>query len=564
MNYITGFLGNSFNGIAAVLILVLGSYWLWRYDLWILPKLRKTLDNLNSALDSIECDGLGTIGKINILFELEGDAFLSAVWEDFYSDYQGSALQERNIDIKNYFNPDMILVSRAERKKAESVPGILISLGIMASAAGILAGIAGIGTAGAESGQPLTNAMLKILTLGLSPFIISLIFSLLFQMIDRHFYSSAAEKASEFLNLLERRIPSSNTLGYFETLVKEQQVQTVHLMQLVNGVSRHFGDLISKDLVPAVNKSFEAAIKNLIAPPIENMKDIIKQVAESALKNQEDIAHGIADYFVNSLDASLKGKFEVFGETLSESTQSLATTKKELDALMAELALNTNNQREINSDSGIIMKSIAQYCRQILDGGASFAGTLDRMESFAVVLSEIINANREVLKQLEEQQAKLKEQSGGYFQNMNEQIGRVQENLGIQIDDIFSRYTQIAETVFNGIEDSTTRLLDGLEERSKIMMDQMSDQTANIGANTKELTDQLDFLSYRLTDSVKEFNEHLHSGVRRTFDDFDEGLGEICMRLNETIIRIRDAIEELPELLGEVKKSIAAARENEL
>jgi hypothetical protein len=106
--------------------------------------------------------------------------------------------------------------------------------------------------------------------------------------------------------------------------------------------------------------------------------------------------------------------------------------------------------------------------------------------------------------------------------------------------------------------------MEGFVTHSGTMLENMDMQVRNLGTYAREIADEMDELNGNLRDSVTEFKEQLHGGVEKTFNDFDRGLGEICLRLSDTIEKIRDSIDDLPLFIGEIKSKTAATRENEL
>ncbi|OGO81312.1 MAG: hypothetical protein A2Y21_10235 [Clostridiales bacterium GWC2_40_7] len=89
----------------------------------------------------------------------------------------------------------------------------------------------------------------------------------------------------------------------------------------------------------------------------------------------------------------------------------------------------------------------------------------------------------------------------------------------------------------------------------KTLFDSMDDQVRDISLYAKGLSEEVNELNERLESSMKEFGTQMNAGVVNTLNTFDGGLSEICSRFGSVINDVRDAIEDLPEIVGAMAKN---------
>ena len=73
---------------------------------------------------------------------------------------------------------------------------------------------------------------------------------------------------------------------------------------------------------------------------------------------------------------------------------------------------------------------------------------------------------------------------------------------------------------------------------------------------SNEMTLRLRELNGSLKDTMKEFTKAIEEGTGKTISEFDQGLSEITQRLSQTIIEIRDSIDDLPVVIDSLKKHL--------
>lgn len=560
---LTDILGSGFNDIACILVVVIALFWFIRYDVAVLIRLTDSLKLVNQSLSSVKTSEYKDLYRINQIFGPRVHPVLASIWTAYYCDLQVMVREEKSLDIKDYFNLGSILITPARRKKVESIPGMLITIGVLGTFIGVAAGMGNLDVTSAVAAQGSTGALFNIVAASLGVTVVSIVISILFQILDKSIYSKAVEQVQILQVQIGNKIPASNTLGYFEMMVREQQKQTSEVQKLVSDTSEQFGRLINTELISSMSRTFEDSIKQLVVPSILGMREIMEQMSELTLMNQSEVIQKIVDNFVDRLNSSLGEQFATLGSTIKESADSLEKARVNLDILTMDLIKNSSNQKEINEDSESIVKAIAGYQDQVLRSNESLAEALGKLNQFTGTLGGLADTSAEMLGKLAQEREKLQEENNLYYDHMNNQMVKVQEDLRENIDSIFSKYTYMAEETFGRIETAMNASVDGLTTNSREILDEMDSQTRNLGTSVRELTEEMDQLNSSLNSSIKEFNEQLHAGVTTTFQDFDQGLGEICTRLSGTMIQLRDALEDLPGVIGELKGRVAATRENE-
>lgn len=234
------------------------------------------------------------------------------------------------------------------------------------------------------------------------------------------------------------------------------------------------------------------------------------------------------DNFVINMTAALSGQLQALGESVRNS-------RENLEFLIAELAKTNEDQRKINSDCGLITGTIVQYHADIVKCNENLAESLEKLNHFSGTLSETAGRSRDLLQNIVDQQLNIQQENSNYITCMS-----------------------------NNLEGSLNHAVEGIAKNVEEMLEHLDTQVRNAGVYTKEINDGIGELNWRLGDAVREFNDQVHGGLERTFNDFDTGLCEICMRLSGTITQIKDSIDDLPVVFSGLKNSVTVSGENDI
>ncbi len=547
--------GRHFYDLSVLFLVLLTIYWYASFDLLRLLNIKKSLIKLNSGIISLKRNDKGNILKMNNLFDTDISSGLKNAWAAYCRGIKQTISEGKLLDIKEYFNLYSIITIPARRKRAEAIPGILSITGIIGTFLGIMSGLSKLDLAsGTKDGM---NSFLDIIAASFGVSIAALVLSILFQSVDRHNYHSTVSELNMFLNHVSQKLPGAGESYDLELLIREQRGQKEILEKMGVNISAHLSTFIDKELVPTLYRSFDEAIKTQIGPSIKAMSDMLCQLSEAARNTQTEGMQIMVDNFTSKLMSTMGLEFEKLGERFKSILEYKAEEYENINRLIDNLSTHTELQKEVNTQTVIVLETIGCYHRQAVEMNASLAENIEKLRLFNDELREILKSDRISAEELNNQRQAIMQENSAYFGKMDEQIHRLLQEMNVQLDAAFLRFNDITSMSFEKLDQSLNSSLESMSDNMKALTENMGDQVRDISIYARGISEEVGALNNRLESAVKEFGDQMNQSVIKTMNTFDDELGEICSRLGRVISDIKDAVEELPviiETLGNYKK----------
>lgn len=528
------------------LLILYALYCYLRYDIGILSRIRKSLSNINRALNEIFKVEAGNLNKINNIFDEGVHAVLNNAWDSYY---MYTAYPEKAPDIRNYFNTSSVIAIPGNRKKMEAVPGIIILIGILGAFAGLIMAIRGIELSAGALTEKSLEILLQRIAEVFSILTAAISISIVLKLLDRQIYHKTAKELLNFCSLTERRIQVVRDPVNLGMLLEEQQKHTVILERISDETGDVLEDFAFNSLAPVLKQSFEESIRSFFAPSISEMSKTIVKLSQFAVKSQQEGTQKMVDAFMEKLGTATEGHLKSAETNIRTLSKFADKMGKNLEIHMDQMERIIGIHKELSETSWAIIKDMSQNHTEVLNSNKQMVQIIEKSNILADSISPILNANAEMMDKLNQQKLELQQENSQYFDNMNEQMQKIHEELNYRTNDIFTRFTDITETVINRLDENMGNAMESFEENVKSTIESLDEQSRSISLYAKELSADIGELNNNLNNSAKEFGDSIHEGVIKTFEDFDHGLAEICGRLGTTINSIKDMTEYLPELM---------------
>jgi chromosome segregation ATPase len=208
------------------------------------------------------------------------------------------------------------------------------------------------------------------------------------------------------------------------------------------------------------------------------------------------------------MDLSLKGKFADLGESIGEMIKWQQMVKEGMNELIERLSNNILNLQEVNKAIENTIVNFSDYFDNVNVANNHLVENISKLESVSLNINGLIEGMSKMIKDINEQKDLLLKDKTEHIQ-------------------IISRYILEINEKFSLLEKSY----------------------ANISKD-------IDILNNSLKQSMEEFANKTHEGLKRSLSLFDEELASITSYLNSTLSEIEEAVDELPKVIIEFKKTL--------
>lgn len=529
--------GGNFSDIVAVIVLLLAICWFINYDVLKLGRIRKGLQKISKDVEKLEGRSVDNIARLDKQVDYHLHSAFRKNWKYFYSDFKDS--NGRVPDANEYFTLEKIVTIPAGRKKAETVPGLLIMIGILAAFLSIAGALPKLNlTAAGAEGKIGLEMLTGVISTAFGVCIVSILLSIVFQLIDRRYFQKAVLELDNFLNLFSRKTPVADTHSGFDA-----------------------GSQVANEAAAA---AFGETALTGILPAISDLNANFEKFSNESLSIQNKGVQAITEAFIDKLNITIGGQFENIASNSQKILDYQLRTDRSVFNLVDQLNQNTELQKKAYSDIFSLVEAIGTYQKQAEAINASLASGVEMMANAYEKITETAEADKTDKEAIAQERRSLQQESRLYFENMEKQVEKLMGELSMQLDSAFSRFSDISSFSIEKLDSTMKGSIDDITGNLKSLVDSLDDQARDINLYAKGLAEEVAELNERLESSAAVFSEQLNKGVTRTFDTFDSGLSEISTRFGNVISDIRDVVDELPVVMGAITDNRGSKQEKPL
>ncbi|MBB5173369.1 hypothetical protein [Texcoconibacillus texcoconensis] len=518
-------------------------------------------------------------------------------WNSYYGRYR-QFLEEGNIyypDVYDYILEENLVHKNGCRKLLEAIPGIFVSIGILGTFIGLVAGIEGL-TMDADSStiQSGIQDLISGMEMAFYSSILGISFSLIWQLLDKIvLYPMLLETFVNNRDEMDKAFPTQDQGNTLLSLIETQKEQM-----------ENFQDVMSNTLIPQMVSGIQEGISNVMEPHFERTNNIVEQALEKSSEKQAEGLQEMVDEFVSSLNNETSDYFNQLSETLEKMASWQENVFQEMDHFLHSMNESAKKQSEMVESTTKLTSDIHAYTEQVTSYHTFLQETVDKLDSTTSTQSELQSSMSNTLESVREEQTiidnsmkllhenleKAQSYSSGQLafqdrfqhlldsmdthlsavsetastnqvlsETLSEHVNLVQNN-NESLNNILDKFHQQAEVyhlVQESIENTLRNVMDErerldnvssfIQESKDTQIEAMDERNQKINEFWKETVQQLDDMNRQLSQSMNQFSEQMHQGLARTFDQFDEELGKAIQNLSKGVDSIRTGTEEIYE-----------------
>ena len=242
-----------------------------------------------------------------------------------------------------------------------------------------------------------------------------------------------------------------------------------------------------------------------LTPIVYNMNKTMMDFAQTVADNQAEGIRGMAKEFVDRLNTAMSESFTNFGQVINETCRIQNENNSYAQSIMERMGEVSGNVNDINTLSVQVINSLSGY--------------IDQVEKLQEVITDNYNSTYRQMQLLQEHEERMQ----GYVHAISSYEKEVNDGIKQQLDEVMS-----ISRVF----------------------------ALEITATSTKLTEMLDSARTDINDAAKELSaastdldEKLNSSVRETFNLFDTNMAHVTAQLGETMDRIDQTTEKVPEVV---------------
>ncbi|HZK53963.1 MAG TPA: hypothetical protein VFC84_07210, partial [Desulfosporosinus sp.] len=320
--------------------------------------------------------------------------------------------------------------------------------------------------------------------------------------------------------------------------LKLQEGNLKHVEGLQQGISV---------MTQTMQKTLDASIAQVSSDLTKAVTDYagLSALIEVARNTQTDQLVGKLDKrlmeYSEMVTLSGKETDERFQVTLNAILDSQAKTVERLAATATEVSL----------EGGKILEKTSLQANELYSG---LAGRMDQSidalgGNLAAGMKAAMGDSAEIVERLALKTEDIKELYDSYFTRGEIQSTKMLDEMDFNIQKMFGTFSEETVMILGRLTDQSANTLEFFDKGIKDLAINMDEHTRSIGLYAKEINMDVADLSGNLRSSVQEFSTQMEAGITHTFEGFDQGLGEVTLRLATILDNIRESAEALQKAL---------------
>ncbi len=461
---------------------------------------------------------------------------LSEVWQEFADSLitreknNNQKIVYKTDEASLFFSEDRLLEQHLNLRFWNSVPALLVGLGILGTFVGLVWGLLSFSDINFENTDEIQRAIKQLLSGVSIAFVTSvwgMLFSLLFNALEKWLVGRVGKAIADLQRALDRLF----------TLTTQEEISLKQQDELAQQ-TRAFKEL-STDLA--------SAIFDKLAPSFDKLNTAVEKLLEHKDESSIEAIEKLVEEFQKSFSGSAKMQMEDLAKNVSKASESLITLPEQLSKVMADV------QKQVNEAHQLLYKTFQEAIATHQQGLSATTGAVTTASNQSIQTLKTVIA--ELQKAMTHTASQTTEKIESFLEQQQKAIGFLTSQTADRLDETFKtgeesvknllvKQGEQIEAVNSQLENSEKTLRAGSNMLEK--MNTSIESAADIIEKMRGLSNLLNGAAMRLESTGSELTE-----ASRTFNKENE---KYLAANRATIQQIQNALQESRQLLGEFAK----------
>ncbi len=424
-----------------------------------------------------------------------GKGTLFSHWSEYLNNlFFADGVYHNASNVEDYINEETVIYGPGRVSFAESLPGLMTSLGFLGTLIGLAKGLSGFQMGDSAAVQQSIVTLIPGMRFAFMTSIFGVVGSVLFTLITRATYGSTEHTIKAFYSAMSRHAGVLSVDPMTQIAIYQQE-QTALIQTM------------AKDLNGAFTENIAAAVHDAIDPLNQSFKNFVNV----STKEQMRFMDAVMQRFADRLDESMRSKLREFGDALEETSrlqhESCTVVRASLtgarDALKDLQDLQAASRNILNGISGYV-NTLEQSRKDADDAYQSLAATVEQMELVSRQQSNYLKTVSSVQADLTrvagamEKSADAVRASAASIESAHIHANQaLQDELSATLDayrDYVNQFTQRVDYLASNIAGALQQMPDAVTDANNRFLDQVDRLSVTMGQAQRALEDAIDRL----------------------------------------------------------------------
>ena len=448
-----------------------------------------------------------------------------------------------------FFSEERLLGQHLNLRFWNSVPALLVGLGILGTFVGLVWGLIPFSGINFEQTSQIQVAIKKLLS-GVSTAFVTSVWGMLTSLTFNGLEKWRISRVSQAIANLQRELDRLFTLTTQEEISFRQEDELAQQTQALKSFSTDLANDIKSAMAEGrqqiltelrnAPEAFSNAMVEQLAPSLDKLNETVEELRKQKEVSSADAIGQLIEQFQASLSTSTVTQMEELAKTVGDASQSLMNLPDQMGQMIAGVREQMDQTRHLLAET---TEAQTAQMQRMMDGMLSaFQGTIDTQQAG---LSETTHSLNEQMKQV-----------GSDIQNLLESAAnRADEQLGQRMADMEAVSDQSIETLQAAIGELRQSITSTLNQQQQAISE-VTSQTAKASAEaTDQMQQHVDRAATRLGESVEGAEKSINTLLQQQ-DDQIEAFNAQIMNSQTTLTRSREMLEQMNTSVASVRQLI--------
>ena len=519
------------------------------------------------------------LNDLEKVFEDENKLFKKA-WQEFKESLvipERRKVVYKTDEASLFFSEDRLLGQSLNLRFWNSVPALLVGLGILGTFVGLVWGLIPFSGIDFKQTEDIRKAIEELLS-GVSTAFVTSVWGMLVSLLFNGVEKLCIGKVSREIAILQDVLDVPFTLKTEEEIAEKQkdelEQQTAALKSfstdLANDIKSAMADgrqeLIRE--LHSATKAFSSAITEQLEPTFNNLNTALEELRRQKEESSTDAIQQLVEEFQRSLSGSATAQMETLAETVSKASESLITLPEQLAHMMVGV------QEQVNQTHGLLSKtsqSQAEQMKSMMEGMLSaFQEAIDTHQAGLSATTDNVNEEMKQIANdirilLESAANRTDAQLAQRMADIKTTSAQSLQTLQITITDLQQGLTQAAAQTTEESSVMITRMRELLESSANRTNEQLAQRMADMKNTSAQsiqmLQTTIEKLQESMTSTASEVTNNSEAMTNQMHQLVDQSASRLESIFQTGQMSVSELLKQQDDQIKEVNAQMATSRE---
>ena len=532
------------------------------------------IDSLSKEVDKYKRPAQPSF-KHNLKISFERNN-LAEAWQEFEDSLIEHPREDPEVVYKTddsslFFGEDRLLDQQLNLRFWNSVPALLVGLGILGTFVGLVWGLRPFAGIDFTEIEEIGDAI-KTLLSGVSTAFVTSVWGMSVSLVFNLFEKRRMGRISQAITNLQRALDKLFTLTTQEAILFRQEDELAQQTAALKSFSTDLANEIKsamtqgrEEIIQELHnapEAFSSAMAEQLTPSLDSLNKAVEELQRQKEESSTDAIQRLVEEFHESLSGSTTAQLEGLAETVRSASESLSTLPEQLTSMMAGVQEQINGSRQLLSATSEEQTGQLQNLMDRMLNAFQRAVDLQQ-SSLSEATNQSIQALQSTITQLQESITSTASQNATESEAMTTRMRELLESSANQTGEQLNRRMADIEAVSNQSIQTLEAAITDLQQALTSTLDTQQQAIGNITSQTSaaftESTDRMRQLvdqSAGRLESILKAGEQSVSALLNQQGDQIRAINAQIANSQETLARGRDMLEQMNTTVTSVSQMI--------